>query len=111
MPIGATYYTIRIYAGCDGPGGTAKAYEHNMRQAMQDMYGPKEYCEACKDKIEKCIKQCVNHGKDNQMPYHMRRALTDLQDIASLFGFDILIIKDRRTGRKFKVENETNQQR
>lgn len=47
----------------------------------------------------------------NQMPYHMRRALTDLQDIASLFGFDILIIKDRRTGRKFKVENETNQQR
>lgn len=41
----------------------------------------------------------------------MRRALTDLQDIASLFGFDILIIKDRRTGRKFKVENETNQQR
>ena len=23
----------------------------------------------------------------NQMPYHMRRALTDLQDIASLFGF------------------------
>lgn len=47
----------------------------------------------------------------NQMPYRMRRALTDLQDIASLFGFDILIIKDRRTGRKFKVENETNQQR
>lgn len=47
----------------------------------------------------------------NQMPYHMRRALTDLQDIASLLGFDILIIKDRRTGRKFKVENETNQQR
>lgn len=90
MPIGATYYTIRIYAGCDGPGGTAKAYEHNMRQAMQDMYGPKEYCEACKDKIEKCIKQCVNHGKEN---------------------FDILIIKDGRTGRKFKVENETNQQR
>lgn len=39
------------------------------------------------------------------------KALTDLQDIASLFGFDILIIKDRRTGREFKVENETNQQR
>jgi hypothetical protein len=68
MPIGATYYTIRIYAGCDGPGGTAKAYEHNMRRAMQDMYGPKEYCEACKDKIEKCIKQCVNHGKENYEP-------------------------------------------
>lgn len=68
MPIGATYYTIRIYAGCDGLGGTAKAYEHNMRQAMQDMYGPKEYCEACKDKIEKCIKQCVNHGKENYEP-------------------------------------------
>lgn len=68
MPIGATYYTIRIYAGCDGPGGTAKAYEHNMRQAMQDMYGPKKYCEACKDKIEKCIKQCVNHGKENYEP-------------------------------------------
>ena len=45
----------------------------------------------------------------NQMPYHMRRALTDLQDIASLFGFDILIIKDRRTGRKYKVETETDQ--
>lgn len=29
----------------------------------------------------------------------------------ALHGFDILIIKDRRTGRKFKVENETNQQR
>lgn len=57
---------------------------------------------------------CTCHISDeayNQMPYHMRRALTDLQDIASLFGFDILIIKDRRTGRKFKVENETNQQR
>lgn len=40
----------------------------NMRQAMQDMYGPKEYCEACKDKIEKCIKQCVNHGKENYEP-------------------------------------------
>ena len=35
----------------------------------------------------------------NQMPYHMRRALTDLQDIGSLFGFDIITIKDRRTGR------------
>lgn len=45
----------------------------------------------------------------NQMPYHMRRALTDLQDIASMFGFDILIIKDRRTGRKYKAENETDQ--
>ena len=45
----------------------------------------------------------------NQMSYHMRRALTDLQDIASLFGFDILIIRDRRTGRKYKVENETDQ--
>lgn len=106
MPIGATYYTIRIYAGCDGPGGTLKVYTHNMRQAIQDMYGPKEYCEACKDKIEKCIKQLHRY---NQMPYHMRRALTDLQDIASLFGFDILIIKDRRTGRKYKVENETDQ--
>lgn len=68
MPIGTTYYTIRIYAGCDGPGGTVNAYAHNMRQAMQDMYGPKEYCEVCKDKIEKCIKQCVNHGKENYEP-------------------------------------------
>lgn len=68
MPIGTTYYTIRIYAGCDGSGGTVNAYAHNMRQAMQDMYEPKEYCEACKDKIEKCIKQCVNHGKENYEP-------------------------------------------
>ena len=58
------------------------------------------------------IRQQTKHCTDTtRMPYHMRRALTDLQDIASLFGFDILIIKDRRTGRKFKVENETNQQR
>ena len=45
----------------------------------------------------------------NQMPYHMRRALTDLQDIASLFGFDIITIKDRRTGRKYRVEEKTDQ--
>ena len=44
----------------------------------------------------------------NQMPYHMRRALSDLQDIASLFGFDIMIIQDRRTGRRYKVENQTD---
>lgn len=40
----------------------------NAMLATQDMYGPKEYCEACKDKIEKCIKQCVNHGKENYEP-------------------------------------------
>lgn len=45
----------------------------------------------------------------NQMPYHMRRALTNLQDIASLFGFDIITIKDRRTGRKYRVEEKTDQ--
>ena len=47
--------------------------------------------------------------RHNQMPYHMRRALTDLQDIASLFGFDIITIKDRRTGRKNRVEEKTDQ--
>ena len=61
-------YTIRIYAGCEGPGGTVKAYMHNMGQAIRDAYEPKEYCEVCKDKIEKCIKQCVNHGKENYEP-------------------------------------------
>ena len=45
----------------------------------------------------------------NQMPYHMRRALTDLQDIASLFGFDIMTIRDRRTGRKYRIEEKNNQ--
>lgn len=45
----------------------------------------------------------------NQMPYHMRRVLTDLQDIANLFGFDIITIKDRRTGRKYRVEEKTDQ--
>lgn len=65
MPIGTTYYTIRIYAGCEGLGGTVEACVHNMGQAMRDAYGPKEYCKTCKDKIEKCIKQCVNHGKEN----------------------------------------------
>ena len=49
--------------------------------------------------------------RHNQMPYHMRRALTDLQDIASLFGFDIITIKDRRTGRKYRVEEKTDQSR
>ena len=47
--------------------------------------------------------------RHNQMPYQMRRALTDLQDIASLFGFDIITIKDRRTGRKYRVEEKTDQ--
>lgn len=47
--------------------------------------------------------------RHNRMPYHMRRALTDLQDIASLFGFDIITIKDRRTGRKYRVEEKTDQ--
>ena len=47
-------------------------------------------------------------GKMNQMPYHMRRALNDLQDIASLFGFDIMVNRDRRTGRKYKVENQAD---
>ena len=47
--------------------------------------------------------------RHNQMPYHMRRALTDLQDIASLFGLDIITIKDRRTGRKYRVEEKTDQ--
>ena len=47
--------------------------------------------------------------RHNQMHYHMRRALTDLQDIASLFGFDIITIKDRRTGRKYRVEEKTDQ--
>lgn len=47
--------------------------------------------------------------RHNQMPYHMRKALTDLQDIASLFGFDIITIKDRRTGRKYRVEEKTDQ--
>lgn len=44
----------------------------------------------------------------NRMPYHMRRALKDLQDIASLFGFEILIVRDRRTGRRYKVEDQTD---
>ncbi|MCB5502010.1 hypothetical protein [Dorea formicigenerans] len=45
----------------------------------------------------------------NQMPYRMRRALTDLQDIASPFGFDIITIKDRQTGRKYRIEEKTDQ--
>ena len=36
--------------------------------------------------------------RHNQMPYHMRRALTDLQDIASLFGFDIITINKDKYG-------------
>lgn len=99
------------------------------------MVRQKEYCKQCKEEIEKyincdmaitertCIteRRTMNHEgyqdptadkavrRYNQMPYHMRRALTDLQDIASLFGFDIITIKDRRTGRKYRVEEKTNQ--
>ena len=35
--------------------------------------------------------------------------LTHVEVIASLFGFDIITIKDRRTGRKYRVEEKTNQ--
>ena len=47
----------------------------------------------------------------NQMPYHMRRVVNDLQNIASLLGFDILIIRDRRTGREYKNENTAAQRK
>lgn len=53
--------------------------------------------------------KAVRRYNQMPMPYHMHRALTDLQDIASLFGFDIITIKDRRTGRKYRVEEKTNQ--
>lgn len=52
MPIGATYYTIRIYAGCDGPGGTAKAYEHNMRQAIKICMDRKNIVKRAKIKLK-----------------------------------------------------------
>lgn len=57
-------------------------------------------CFLCR--LEKAI------ARYNRMPYHMRRALKDLQDIASLFGFEILIVRDRRTGRRYKVEDQTD---
>ncbi len=60
-------------------------------------------------KATRIRQQKRRYAGTTRMPYHMHRALTDLQDIASLFGFDIITIKDRRTGRKYRVEEKTNQ--
>lgn len=39
----------------------------------------------------------------NRMPYEKRKAITGLQNIASLLGFEIITIRDKRTRREYRL--------
>lgn len=39
----------------------------------------------------------------NRMPYHIREAIGHIKAISSLLGFEIVELKDKRTGMVYKV--------
>lgn len=49
-------------------------------------------------KAEKAIKNY------NRAPYHVRTALYHLNAMASLLGFEIVRVRDKRTGRELEIE-------
>ena len=42
----------------------------------------------------------------NRMPHRMREALNAVQAIASLVGFEVVEVRDKRTGRLYKCDRE-----
>lgn len=42
----------------------------------------------------------------NRMPHRMREALTAVQNVASLMGFELVEVRDKRTGRLYKCDRE-----
>lgn len=40
------------------------------------------------------------------MPHRMREALTAVQNVASLMGFELVEVRDKRTGRLYKCDRE-----
>lgn len=41
--------------------------------------------------------------KYNRMPHEMKRAVNNLQNIASMLGFEIITIRDKRTRREYHL--------
>lgn len=41
-------------------------------------------------------------GRINQMSHKMREALYALRAIASLLGFEIVVVRDKRTGKEYR---------
>ena len=39
----------------------------------------------------------------NRMPHHMKEAVHHLKAIASLLGFEIVELRDRKTGRNIRI--------
>ena len=42
----------------------------------------------------------------NRMPHRMREALTAMQNVVSLMGFELVEVRDKRTGRLYKCDRE-----
>ena len=48
------------------------------------------------DTAEKAIRQA------NRTPYHVRQVLSALRTVASLSGFDVVAIRDKKTGKEYR---------
>ena len=44
--------------------------------------------------------------EDNRMPHRMKEALSAVQNVASLMGFELVEVRDKRTGRLYKCDRE-----
>ncbi|MDD6515956.1 MAG: hypothetical protein PUG45_11215 [bacterium] len=42
----------------------------------------------------------------NRMPHRMKEALNAVQNVASLMGFELVEVRDKRTGRLYKCDRE-----
>ena len=42
----------------------------------------------------------------NRMSHRMREAMTAMQNVASLMGFELVEVRDKRTGRLYKCDRE-----
>ena len=42
----------------------------------------------------------------NRMPHKMREALNAVQNVASLMGFELVEVRDKRTGRLYKCDRK-----
>ena len=44
--------------------------------------------------------------ESNRMSHRMREALTAMQNVASLMGFELVEVRDKRAGRLYKCDRE-----
>ena len=59
-----------------------------------------KYCTKTRKDIDPTAGKAIQDA--SRIPHHVKEAHKALKDIASLLGFEILVLRDRKTGRVYR---------